>query len=128
MSLYSDVNALKPTEKPQLTDFEAVNMALITLFNTRPGEVAFNPEFGIDLEEELFELIDEISAAAIYSKVFVAINRFEPRVIIDNANSSLTPFPDENKYELTLVFSIQGMDETQKFELIGNFSGTKIAG
>lgn len=123
--LYSDLNTISPTDSPLLFDFEAVYQALIILFNTRPGEILFNPEYGIDLEENLFELIDDSSASSLYHQVFIAVSRFEPRVIIDNANSDLIAVPDKNRFELTLQFKIQGLDSTQNFEIFGTFSQPK---
>lgn len=122
MPLYSDINAITPTVKPLLEDFQAVYQALIILFNTRPGEILFFPEYGIDLEEELFELIDNTTASLIYNKVFIAVQTFEPRVLIDNSNSSITAIPEKNRFDLVLQFSINGLESTQNFEVIGVFN------
>ena len=121
MPLYSDINIVNPTEQPMVEDFQSVYQSLIVLFNTRPGEILFNPEYGIDIEENLFEIIDDLSAALLYNQVFIAIQKFEPRVIVDNANSSVISNPDENVFELILQFTIQGLDSTQNFQIIGNF-------
>lgn len=121
MPLYSDINAISPTKHPLVTDFQSVYQALITLFNTRPGEILFFPEYGVDLEDNLFELIDDISASLIYNQVIIAVKTFEPRVTVDNSRSTLTAIPEENKFELVLQFNIIGLESTQNFQLIGNF-------
>lgn len=122
MAIYSDLNSINPTQKPLVEDFQSVYQALIILFNTRPGEILFDPEYGIDLEEELFELMDESSADEVYNRIFNAVERYEPRAIIDNSTSKVVAVPDENRFELTLQFGIEGLSSTQKFELIGSFS------
>jgi phage baseplate assembly protein W len=121
MAVYSDLNSINPTDFPLLTEEEAVYQSLFNIFNTTPGEALFVPEFGLDLEEELFELLDDISALQIFRKISASIERWETRVIIDSVNTIITPIPDENIFDLFLVFSIQGTDG-QRFEFKGSFT------
>jgi len=122
MSLYSDINSINPTSKPLLEDFQSIYQALITLFNTRPGEILFNPEYGVDIEDSLFEIIDNVSASNLYNQLIIVIEIFEPRVIIDNSNSRIIAYPDKNRFELNLQYTIQGLNSTQNFELVGSFN------
>lgn len=121
MPIYSDLNSLNPAVKPLLTDVQAIYQSLYNLFNTRPGERIFLPEFGFALEDELFEVIDDITTVAVFRIVNEAISRWEGRVIIDTSRTVVTPVPDENKYELELYFSILGI-EGQTFTFVGSFT------
>jgi len=49
-----------------------------------------------------------------------AVLEFEPRVELDNSQSNVTPFPDENRFEINLFFRIPSLSE-DTFEFTGNF-------
>lgn len=120
MAIYRDLNCFTPTTRPMLLDVECIYQALFNIFNTRPGEVPFSPEFGVDLEDELFEIIDDVTAFAVYGKVIRAVQRWERRASLDTALSTVVPFPDDNKYEITLYFRVNGLSN-QVFEYRGSF-------
>jgi phage baseplate assembly protein W len=109
MSIYSDVNSISPTTQQLLVDVEDVYQSLFNLFNTRPGERLFEPEFGLQLEEELFEIIDDITSVDVFRIVNEAISQWETRVIVDSSRTVVTPMPEDNKYDIVLYFSIQGI-------------------
>lgn len=121
MPIYSDINSVNPASQPLLVDVDSVYQSLFNLFNTRPGQRIFLPEFGFELEDELFEVIDDITTVAVFRKVNEAITRWEGRVIIDTSRTVVTPVPDKNTYELELYFSIQGL-EGQNFVFQGSFT------
>jgi len=121
MSLYSDINSISPTEKPKSLDVESVYQALYTLLNTRKGENLFNPEYGLDLEDYLFELMDDVSSLDLLNTLTQTIEQFEPRVKVDFAQTTVTPDPDNYTFELNLVFSIVGIEDEQNFTLVGVF-------
>lgn len=122
MHVYVDLNQFYPTEKERLFDVEAVYQSVINIIKSLKFERFFKPEFpGENLEDYLFELIDDISAVEVFRVVTGAIERWEPRVKIINRNSTVYPVPEENRYELQLVFRILGFGE-QHFELKGNLS------
>jgi phage baseplate assembly protein W len=120
--IYSDLNSINPTStgQPLLADVQAVYQGLYNLFGTKPGERVFLPEFGFDLESELFEIMDDLTTTEVYRRVIETVERWEARVSLDKRATSVVPYPDENKYEVTLVFSIKGV-EGQKFEFKGSF-------
>lgn len=120
MPIFSDLNSITAAVKPLLTDEAAVYQSIYNIFNTRPGERLFLPEFGLDLDEELFSLMDDVSALTLLTKIIQAVERWEGRVRIDPSRSQVTPEPDTNTYSMYLVFSIKG-NQDQKFELEGSF-------
>ena len=121
MSVYSDLNSIEPTVKSKLKDVEAVYQSLYNIFSVRLGERLFLPDFGFSLEDELFELMDDTSTLAIFSKVVEAVDRWESRVLVDQQNTKITPYPDLNMFEVLLVFAIRGVDGS-KFEFRGSVS------
>ena len=123
MTIYRDLSQYDPTTKEDLTDAEVLYQAIHNVIATRKGERPFNPDFGVNLEDSLFDLIDERTAAEIFQEVTEAISRFEPRVIINFARTNVVPYPDENKYELTVAFQIRGFGDHQ-YEFVGDLTAS----
>lgn len=120
--IYSDLNPFFPTRKPLLEDVAAIHASLFNLFNTRKGEVLFRPDYGIDLEEQLFELMDDLTALEIFRQVVEAVSTFEQRVTIDVGSSTLVANENEGRFDLVLVFNLQGEEvDGQSFEFRGSF-------
>ena len=113
MALYTDINQTSQETKAQLYDVQAVFQALENIFSTRTTERFFNPEFGIDLEDALFEPVDDLTALDIFRRVTEAVQRFESRVIVDFASTTVTPYPDEGRFDVDLVFEVIGFSGQQ---------------
>jgi phage baseplate assembly protein W len=120
MAVYRDLNCFFPTIRPQLYDVEVIYQSLFNIFNTRPGEVLFQPDFGMPLEDELFELMDSATAFSLFSIVVNTVQRWEKRVSLDLALSKIIEYVDDNKYEMELSFTVNGMGN-QLFEYRGSF-------
>jgi len=114
--LISDINQYSPTIKPMLKNIEVIFQSLHNILVTKKGECSFNLDYGIDFEDSLFELIDEINAVEIFRVVTEEIEIQEPRIEIDASETDIFPDPDNNKYELKLVFRLKGEEEKQLFE------------
>lgn len=119
--IYSDLNGFSTTTKPLLVDIESIYQSIYNILNTRTGERLFEPDFGIDLEGELFEPGDDITTLAILQEIISAVSKYEGRVKIDNANSTVTVNRETNEYELELIFSVVGVED-QNFTLRGNLT------
>lgn len=86
---YSDLD-FKFKLNPNTKDFvlkkgvEAVKQSVVNILLTAPGERPFNPYFGGNLYQYLFENFDDVTTAAIKSTVINSLRNFEPRVrVID---------------------------------------------
>jgi len=110
-ALYSDLNALSPTEEELVFDENAIHLAITNILNTFTNERLFNPSFGNGLNEILFEQIDDLTALEILNALKIAIDRFESRVTLNTSMTEINPIPDENKYEITLVMDLVGASE-----------------
>jgi len=119
--VYTDLNSFTPTVTALLVDVQSVYQSLYNILNTKKGERLFEPDFGIALEDDLFELDDDITQLAIMQEVITAVSKFEQRVLIDTANSTITVNRTKNTYDLVLLFSILGVNG-QTFSLRGSFS------
>lgn len=111
MPLYSDVNQANPFAKERVTDEDSVQQALYNLLRTRKGERVYHPEYGLDIEYLLFELTTEDVALELEVRLKQAINKWEPRVAI--VQIMVTADPDNNTYELSMLYKIKGLGDRQ---------------
>jgi hypothetical protein len=114
MNIYSDIRQAADLTAT-VVDEEAIGQALATLLLTEPGERLFFPEYGAGLENLLYEAMDNALANQIYDRVIGSIERWEPRVILNQSLCFVTPNYVEHTYEVSLVFAIAGLG-TQRFE------------
>lgn len=87
-----------------VTGDEAVKRAIKNLLLTITGEVPFFPNFGSRISQLLFEPIDPITTALLQSELLATVSAYEPRARIQSL--LVTPTPDENRYQVDIVFLI----------------------
>jgi phage baseplate assembly protein W len=109
---YSDFNEFQVSGS-LLYDIADIYQSIDNILNTVPGERLFLPEFGCDLERYLFQLISEETGFSILGEVVKAINRWEPRVVVNFGQSSVVPNGSENGYNCVASFVIIGLGGQQ---------------
>lgn len=96
-------------------DAAAVKQAIKNLLLTNNLERPFNASFGANLNNLLFELsTGEVTETEISQNIKRAIERYEPRAILEDVNVAL--LSDLNAISVNVEFSILGMSETVTFE------------
>ncbi|MBC7913227.1 MAG: GPW/gp25 family protein [Pyrinomonadaceae bacterium] len=63
-----------------VSDIEDIQQSLFIILNTTPGERIMQPEFGCNLKQLVFEIIDSSFFAKLDHLIYQAILNFEPRV------------------------------------------------
>jgi phage baseplate assembly protein W len=116
--LYSDINAITPYTTPQVIDINSVIQSISTIMKTHKTELLFLPEFGVDTENYIFEIIDDVGALLLFQNIVNNITIWDPRVSLNLQLSSVVPNIDNNSYTATIVFNIQGVQ--------GQFQTTQI--
>ena len=102
---------------PVLVNERAISRSVRNLVETIPTERFFNPLLGSDVRRSLFEFVDYGSAAVIEDQIKTTINNYEERV--DNVQVEVDPRPDDNSFEVTVIFDIIGQDfPTQQFSFL----------
>ena len=102
---------------PVLVNERAIARAVRNLVETIPTERFFNPLLGSDVRKSLFEFVDYGTASVIEDQIKTTINNFEVRV--DNIVVEVDPRPDDNEFEVTVIFDIIGEDyPTQQFSFL----------
>jgi len=100
-----------------LKNENAIRRSVRNIVETIPTERFFNSLLGSDVRDSLFEFVDFGTASVIQSQILVAIENFEPRV--DNVVVEVNPQPDQNSFNVTVVFDIIGQEfPTQEYTFL----------
>jgi len=91
-------------------DIGAVTNALVNILTTRKKQKILDPEFGLRIEDYLFEPVTELVGERIKEEITYAITNFEPRVALQRVN--VVPYPEDNKYEIDLYYSVPSLKQT----------------
>ena len=93
----------------QVKDKAAIVQSITGLLLTMKGERPFQPELGCDIKRILFEPLDYASAGTIKKEVKETLDRYEPRIRIDDI--ACEPDFDNNGYNVELTFTIIGRED-----------------
>ena len=100
-----------------LKNESAIARSIRNIVFTLPGEKFFDPNFGSDISQSLFENIDEISAVTIREEIEYSIRTYEPRVNLLEVES--IPNFDNNEYNVVITYEIIGADvDAQQLEFV----------
>ena len=91
-----------------LKNENAIARAVRNIVLTSPGEKLFDPEFGSNISEILFENVDEITAVSIEDEIRNCLNNYEPRVKLTDV--IVNPNFDENQFDVKIIYRIIGTD------------------
>ena len=90
-----------------LRNENAIKRSVRNIVQTIPTERFFNSILGSDVRGLLFDnFVDFGTASVIEDQIKIAIENFEPRV--DNLQVNVNPKPDDNQYEVNVLFDIIG--------------------
>ena len=92
---------------PVLTNERAIVRSVRNLVETIPTERFFNPLLGTDIRDSLFENFSRTTVNVIEDQVRDTVRQYEPRV--SNVGVEVRAFPDENQFEVKVLFEIDGL-------------------
>jgi phage baseplate assembly protein W len=98
-----------------LTDSAAIKRSIRNILFTGLNERLFNPEFGANLKQLLFEPINPGTKQTLILAITNSIKVFEPRATLVDLKVKVSP--DENAYEVSLVVSIDNISEMVTYDL-----------
>jgi phage baseplate assembly protein W len=102
---------------PILKNERAITRSIRNLVETIPTERFFNSLIGSDIRSSLFEFVDYGTASIVQNQIKTTITNYEPRV--NNVKVSVNPKPDDNAFEVTVIFDIIGQEiPTQQFTFL----------
>jgi phage baseplate assembly protein W len=98
-----------------VTDEAAVKSSLRNLVRLAPYDKPFNREISSPLQDVLFEPIDNVTSQSVRIDLQDLIRIYESRV--ENVIVAVDARPDENRYEVSINFTIKKMPNLQTLEL-----------
>lgn len=116
--VYSDLDQVDAPSDVLKVNADAVQQSVQNIFSTTPGQRFFNPDFGVDLDQILFELADEVTALNIEAIVYGAVAQWDNRVILNTKTSSVVADPENNRFVVSLYYTIVGLG-AQQFSYTG---------
>ena len=91
-----------------LKNESAIRRSVRNIVQTIPTERFFNPIFGSDVYQSLFDFVDFGTASTIQGQIEIALDNFEPR--IENVVVQVDPQPDNNTFNATISYEIIGQE------------------
>ena len=91
-----------------LKNENAIARSVRNIILTTPGEKFFDPDFGSNINEILFENVSEITADAIQEEIVNSLQNYEPRVEIIEVN--VNPNYNSNNFDVIISYRIVGID------------------
>ena len=99
-----------------LLDQRAINNAIKNAILIAPKEAPFNPNFGSNINNMIFELADSDTGVLLEDEIKRSIKFNEPRVT--NVSVKVVAQPGQNSIRATVVYKIVGQDQFITFDQI----------
>lgn len=80
------------------------------------GEKPFNRNFGSQILDSLFDMVDDVMASELEQEIERSIRYNEPRVELKNV--MVKALPEQNEFQVEVVYVIIGSEEVFTFETI----------
>jgi phage baseplate assembly protein W len=109
------INAQNSNDIVVDNDSDAIRNSLYNIFTTKPGQKLLTPSFGSNLEQYLFESVNEINAKIIGNNILKVISTFEPR--IDVLKIQVTPVADQLTYYVTFSYKLLNTNQDKSFQI-----------
>ena len=93
-----------------LKDVRAINNALKNCVMIKPSEAPFNRDFGSQVTDYLFDVVDMGTAGLLQQEIERTIRFNEPRVELISVE--VRPRFDQNEFVVTITYKIVGTDTT----------------
>lgn len=103
---YSPSLGIRPTSNDIKMSYDesAIKNSLKNLFNTKPGQRFLFPNYGLDLNQFVFEFVNDENARMIGEKISRAIFDYEPRVKLKKC--IVIPRPDFDMFDVSVIVEV----------------------
>lgn len=121
---YEDIDILTPRhmpdgEVPMAYDVEAVKMSIRNILMWRVGESVLRPEFGHNINQSMYEQLNEFTKDKVCEEIKRAIEENEPRVDVVSvgvkSDAQDSDNDDNNTLHVKVVYTVKG-DKTKDAE------------
>jgi len=110
------INAVESKDILADDDILAIKNSMRNIFTTKKGEKLLNPEFGCAFEQYLFEPVNDVVANVMGRDILETISNLENRIIINNI--TIEPVPDDNLYNIQILYSFIDIKKQSLLNLI----------
>lgn len=110
-AVYVDLNVLYTLDTNQIIveNIDAINVKILNLITTSPGERPFEPTFGCDIPDLLFAPTTPDTAFQIMGITNAAFVRWLPEIRLDLQNSNVFVDSINGAFYLTYSYSVIGL-------------------
>ena len=91
-----------------IKNVNAITRSIRNIVLTTPGEKFFDPDFGSNVSNLLFENVDDITASQIQEEIEFSINNYEPRVKLINVE--VIADNDNASFDTIITYEVIGAD------------------
>ena len=105
------------------TDIDLIKGNIIQIIRTRRGQRVMLPQFGSRIPEFIHEPLDEITCSLLRFELIKAIQRWEPRIILNKKKTSVKPYPDEFRVQANIFFYLKSYRQNKNIVLEINREG-----
>ena len=89
-------------------DTKAIYNSIHNIFNTKKGQKILNPNFGLDLEQYLFDNISKENGDIIGTTILEELPLYEPRITVNSVD--VLARPDWNEYVVDISITIPSLN------------------
>lgn len=100
------------------TNEDAVKQSIRNIILTNTGERLYNPNFGSQISNLLFEQFSETTQSSLKNVIEIAIKNYEPRAKLEDVR--VEGDIDSNSLVVTILFSVINKEEPITLQLILN--------
>lgn len=94
----------------------AIKQSLKNIMMTKKTEKLFDPAFGTNIWDSLFEPLDDLTADRIQQEVLNVVNQYETRISI--VDVEVEPFEEDNCYHIFVTYRIIGTPVTESVSFV----------
>ena len=98
---------IKVISSGELVNEDVINQSIEMILATLRGERLFNPPFGSDFSNRLFDIMDDSFYEKMLDDTVEAIKRWEDRIVVLESDVRLKINPDENSASITIPYVIK---------------------
>lgn len=102
-------------------DLEAIKNSLRNIFTTKKGQKILNPDFGVSLDQYLFNPISVTHGRAMAGEILRGITRYEPRISVSNI--TVSPDFDLNLYRIQIYYTLLDINKQNIINIIAQLGG-----
>jgi len=95
---------------------DAIDQSIENILSTRIGDRFYNPTFGSNIHEILFEPLNQSTANLLFQEIVRALGLWEPRIEIQTSASIVEVDQEEYAFRIILVYLIVSSNQVKQFE------------